>query len=52
MSKDPRSSKDLERLVDPVTRGDPNHRYVGRAKVFANWPPSWSGRAIRCPINW
>lgn len=36
---DPTLRRDLEQLVDPATRGDPNRRYAGLVRACASWPP-------------
>ena len=46
-SEDPLLLVDLERLLEPVTRGDPESRYGGLARAFANWLKNWSAKAIR-----
>ena len=38
VSKDASLREDLERLVEPVTRGDPESPLAGRVRVYASWP--------------
>ena len=52
MSKDPSLCEDLEGLVEPVTRGDPESPLGGgRARVYANWPRSCNAWATRSPYQ-
>src|ERR1022692_1556709 len=45
--QDPRLVKELERLVDPATRGDPCRRYAGRPKVRRSWPKSCAAKGTQ-----
>jgi hypothetical protein len=51
MDKDSSLLEDLDRLVDPVTRGDRNHRCAGRARVCADWRRNSSMKAIPSVIR-
>src|SRR5713101_6611264 len=50
--EDPSLLVDLERLVEPLTRGDRNLRCVGPARVCGNWRRNCSGRAIKRVTGW
>src|SRR5438477_5182040 len=43
-TQDPTLVRDLEALVEPVTRGTRCRPCVGPARVRVNWRPSWCGR--------
>src|SRR5207237_8550230 len=45
--KDPTLVADLEALVEPTTRGDPECRCGGPAKACDDWPKRCSSRATR-----
>ena len=51
MDKDPSLLADLDRLVDPVTRGDPESLYAGRARACAAWRRNSDRKAMRSVIR-
>ena len=52
VNKDPSLSEDLERLVEPVTRGTRSRPCGGRARACASWPRNCSTWDIGCRMSW
>ena len=54
--KDPALKTDLERLVEPATRGDPESalKYTSKSlrKLANDWPTNFNQQAIKQATNW